>query len=147
MKRWSSASTASLMRVCLTSVRLTLLWLTLIWLTLAWPAPISAHHPLSNYNLDQTQTLNGILVGLQIANPHSLLYLDVVDQTDKSQRWTIEWAPALLLKKQGVSASTLAEGDHLVVTGFAARDPAEHRLRLRTIRRPSDGWTWTGGFN
>jgi hypothetical protein len=127
MKRWSLAVAG---------------WLTLVWLT-----PISAHHPLSNYNLDQTQVLDGTLVELQIVNPHSLLYLDVPDQTGKPQRWTIEWAPALLLKRQGVTAGTLAEGDHLVVTGFAARNPADHRIRLRTIRRPSDGWTWTGGFN
>src|SRR5215471_3756150 len=117
------------------------------WLTLVCLAPISAHHPLSDYDLEKTQTLDGTLVEFQLANPHSLLYLDAPDQTGKSLRWTIEWAPALLLKKQGVTISTLAEGDHLVVTGFAARNPADRRIRLRTIRRPRDGWTWKGGFN
>jgi hypothetical protein len=106
----------------------------------------SAHHPLSDYNLDGIQTLEGTLVELRFMNPHTLLSVEAADRTGRLQQWTIEWAPALLLKKQGVTSGTLTIGDRLIVTGFAARNPADHRIRLRTIRRPSDGWTWTGEF-
>jgi hypothetical protein len=108
--------------------------------------PASAHHPLTDYNRDQTRTIEGTLVELQLSNPHSLLLLDVHDQSGGSQRWTIEWFAAFLLKQQGVTRGTLTGGDHLIITGYAARNPADHRLWLRTIRRPADGWNWTGGF-
>jgi hypothetical protein len=115
-------------------------------LTMVSFMPVRAHHPLSNYDLDHVRTLDGTLLELRLANPHSFLTLTVRDEAGQPEPWTIEWGPALLLKRQGVSTGTLAAGDHLIVTGFAALDPADHRIRLRTIRRPTDGWTWTGGF-
>src|SRR5262249_1309976 len=48
---------------------------------LARHEPISAHHPLSDYNLGETRTIEGTLVELQLSNPHSLLYVDVRGQS------------------------------------------------------------------
>ena len=109
-------------------------------------APVAAHHPLTDYNLAQPRTIEGTLVEVHLSNPHSLLYVDVQDQTGRPERWTIEWFARLVLKQQGVTSGTLMGGDHLIVTGYAARNPTDHRLWLRTIRRPVDGWKWTGGF-
>jgi len=122
------------------------LWLT-AWLSIANLVSISAHHPLSNYNLDRAQTLEGTLLELRLVNPHSSLTLNVRNEHGQWEPWTVEWGSALLLKKQGVTAGTLAVGDHLTVTGFVALDRSDRRIRLRTIRRPTDGWTWTGGFD
>ena len=116
-------------------------------LALAWFAPLSAHHPLSDYNLDDPQTIEGTLVEVQLANPHSMLDVDVPDHAGGSQRWRIEWLPALQLKGQGITTGTLGIGDHVVVAGYLSRNPADHRIRLRTIRRPADGWKWAGGFD
>jgi hypothetical protein len=113
---------------------------------LSWRASITAHHPLTDYNLDQIRTIEGTLAVVQLSNPHSLLFLDVRDQTSRSQRWTIEWFSAYQLRQQGVTTGTLTAGNHVIITGYAARNPTEHRLWLRTIRRPTDGWNWTGGF-
>ena len=38
-------------------------------------------------------------------------------------------------------------GDHVVITGNPGRNPEDHRLRMRTIARPSDGWKWGGTFD
>jgi hypothetical protein len=115
-------------------------------LTMVSFIPVHAHHPLSNYNLDQVRTLDGNLLELRLANPHSFLTLTVRDEAGQPEQWTIEWGAALLLKRQGVNPDTLAAGDRLIVTGFAALDPTDRRIRLRTVRRPADGWAWTGGF-
>jgi len=109
-------------------------------------AALSAHHPLTDYNEDRPQTIDGTLVELHLSNPHSLLYLDVQDQGGPVQRWTIEWYAAFTLKQQGVTSGTLTAGDHLIVGGYPSRNPTDHRLWLRTIRRPTDGWKWTGAF-
>ena len=38
-------------------------------------------------------------------------------------------------------------GDHVIITGNPGRNPEDHRLRMRTITRPSDGWKWGGTFD
>jgi hypothetical protein len=114
------------------------------WLATALLAPTSGHYPLSGYNLDKLKTLNGTLIALRLANPRSLLSLEVAGPHGELQNWTVEWAPAALLMKQGVTVGSLAIGDRLAVTGFAARDTAAYRLLVRAIRRPADGWSWSG---
>jgi hypothetical protein len=126
-------------------MNLRILALTAVF-TIAGFIPVRAHHPLSNYDLDHVRTLDGTLLELRLANPHSFLTLTVREEAGPPEQWTIEWGPALLLKRQGVAPGTLASGDHLIVTGFAALDPTDRRIRLRTVHRPADGWTWTGGF-
>ena len=114
---------------------------------LSWTAPVSAHHPsASMYVNDRIQTVEGKLVQFVLRNPHSFVDVDASDVKGHTQHWTIEWLASLQLNRQGVTAETLKVGDHLVITGFSARDPADHRLRLRTITRPKDHWKWSGTF-
>lgn len=108
--------------------------------------PSFAHHPLKDYDENQTHTLEGTLVDLRFTNPHSLMSLEVNGANGAIERWTIEWFGALPLKRQGILDTTLGRGDRLVVTGHPAWKREARRLWLRTITRPADHWTWTGGF-
>lgn len=45
---------------------------------------------------------------------------------------------------QGIREDTLKPGDHVVITGNPARDPAEYKLHLKRIERPADGSQWAG---
>ena len=47
---------------------------------------------------------------------------------------------------QGVAGDTLRYGDQVIVTGSPGRNPEDHRMRMRSIERPKDGWKWTGTF-
>ena len=109
-------------------------------------ATVGAHHPLNVYRHDERQTLIGSLAGFEARNPHSLLYFDVKNESGESVRWTVEWISALQLRREGIVLTVLKAGDQLELSGYPSRDPGEHRLWLRTIRRPSDGWNWSGGF-
>lgn len=60
------------------------------------------------------------------------------------QSWTIEWGGGGQLTGQGVSANSLRAGDVVVVTGDLSRNQEDHRLRMKTILRPSDGFKWGG---
>jgi thiamine monophosphate kinase len=51
------------------------------------------------------------------------------------------------LRQQDITRETLKPGDHVIITGNPGRNPADHRLRLRKIERPSDGWEWGGDFD
>ena len=113
--------------------------------TVAGVTPLFAHHSFSaTYVSDQRMTVEGDLVQVVFRNPHSFLYLATgeKDNDGKLIRWAIEWGGTGQLGTQGVTRDTLKVGDHVVITGNPGHNPAEHRLRMLTVRRPADGFTW-----
>ena len=110
-------------------------------------APAYAHHSFAaTYHEDQIQTVEGDLVQFLFRNPHSFVQLEGPDKSGAQQRWAVEWAGGLQLNRQGVTRETLKAGDHVVISGNPGRNAADHRLRMRSISRPSDGWKWSGTF-
>lgn len=109
-------------------------------------APTFAHHPVDAYLGDKTLTIEGELVQFRFQNPHTALLIETRTDKGVTERWAVEWAAALQLNQQGITPATLKLGDHVIVTGNPGRNPGEHRLRVRTIARPSDGWKWAGRF-
>ena len=106
-------------------------------------AQISAHHSFAaTYLEDQTVTLEGELVQFLFRNPHSFVHLQATDKEGAKVRYAVEWGAAGQLGSQGITRETLRPGDVLVVTGNPGRNPADHRIRLTSLRRPKDGLTW-----
>ncbi len=60
------------------------------------------------------------------------------------QRWGVEWGGAGQLGGQGVTRESFKSGDHVVITGNPGRNPDDHRVRMVSILRPSDGFGWGG---
>jgi len=107
-------------------------------------APLFAHHSFAaTYFEDQKATIHGTLVEFGYRNPHSLVTVDVTDpKTLQQVRWTIEWASATRLAREGVIADTLQPGDQVTILGHPSRNLEDHRLHMWGIARPSDGWKW-----
>ena len=106
------------------------LWVAVALLTAA--APLAAHHSFSaTYFEDKSASLEGQVVEFAFRNPHSYVILETPGEKGETIRWAIEWASGRTLSTQGVTPG---------------RNPADHRLRMRSITRPSDGWKWTGTF-
>ena len=61
------------------------------------------------------------------------------------QTYAAEWSSPRRLGRQGVTKGTLKPGDVVIVTGSPGRVASEHKVHLKAIRRPADGWSWTGG--
>jgi hypothetical protein len=55
-------------------------------------SPASAHHSFdAEYNTNRSVTLTGRMVKLLWQNPHSFLYVDVLDaKTSRTTSWSIE---------------------------------------------------------
>jgi hypothetical protein len=108
---------------------------------------VSTHHSFSaTYDGEQKITVEGELVQVLFRNPHSFLHV-ATGEKDKDGnliRWAIEWGGTGQLGSQGVTRETLQVGDHVVITGNPGHNPAEHRVRMLTLRRPKDGFTWGG---
>jgi hypothetical protein len=108
----------------------------------------SAHHSFAAaYREDAKVTIEGDVVQMSFRNPHSFLQVNAKDDKGAMQKWSIEWGAAAQLAQQGVNRDTLKPGDHVIITADPSRDASDHRLRMRTIERPSDGWKYGGNFD
>ena len=104
-----------------------------------------AHHSFAaTYVTDKEIKIEGDLITFMFRNPHSFVHVMAPDEKGQMQRWAIEWAAAGQLN--GIARDTLKVGDHVVVTGNPGRTEADHRLRMRSILRPKDGFKWSGDF-
>jgi hypothetical protein len=104
-----------------------------------------AHHSFAaTYFVDQTITVNGTVKEFLWRNPHSFIKVEGPDDKGEMQTWSIEWGGGAQLTQAHVTRDTLKPGEHVVVVGNPGRDPAEHRIRIKSIARPSDGWKWEG---
>jgi len=102
-----------------------------------------AHHSFAaTYHEDQTIKVEGTLVQFQFRNPHSFVQVDAPDSQGVMQRWGIEWGGAGQLGGQGVTRYTLKVGDHVIITGNPGRTVEDHRIRMVTLKRTSDGFGW-----
>jgi hypothetical protein len=102
-----------------------------------------AHHSFAaTYIEDRNVTIEGELVQVLFRNPHSFVHVSVTQKDGSMVRYAIEWGGAAQLGGQGVTRETLKLGDKLIISGNPGRNPADHRVRMVTLRRPSDGLSW-----
>lgn len=102
-----------------------------------------AHHSFAaTYHEDQTVKIEGKLVQFLFRNPHSFVHVEAPDEKGEMQRWAVEWAGIGQLAGAGITRETLKYGDVVTITANPGRNPADHRLRMVTLKRPSDGFTW-----
>ena len=101
-----------------------------------------AHHSFAaTYQEDKKVTVEGKVVQLLLRNPHSFFHIEVTDEGGQTVTWSIEGAPASQLKTTGGDA--LKVGDLVSVVCNPARSEDAHRGRLLSVKRPSDGWSYT----
>ena len=102
-----------------------------------------AHHSIgATYDAKKDVKIEGKLVQFLFRNPHSFVHIEALDEAGKTQRWAVEWGGAGALGGQGVTRNSLKVGDVVVITGNPSRTPGEHRLKMNTLKRTSDGFGW-----
>ena len=102
-----------------------------------------AHHSFAaTYFENQTIQIEGTLLQFQFRNPHSFVHVSAPDDSGQMQRWAVEWGGAGQLGSQGVTSATLRPGDEVTIVGNPGRNPEDFRVRMRSLRRQSDGFGW-----
>jgi len=110
---------------------------------LLFAGTLFAHHSFTaTYDTGKTVTIEGKVTQFLLRNPHSFLHVAVVGKDGKEEIWNVEWAAAGQLGGTGVTRESLKVGDPVVITGNPARDAADQRLRMVTVKRTSDGFNW-----
>ena len=98
-----------------------------------------AHHSFAGtYDLSTQVKIEGKMVQFLFRNPHSFVHIESAD----GQRWAIEWAGGAQLSGNSIDRNTLKVGDPVIIIGNPTRTSGEHRLRMVSLKRTSDGLTW-----
>lgn len=99
---------------------------------------MAAHHSYAAYDTTLVVQIDGVLEELEWVSPHSLLRIRSADTS-----YTVEWRAPNAMARAGIQKEWLKPGDRLIVTGNPRRDLATSGIvNLKSIRRPSDGWSW-----
>jgi hypothetical protein len=111
-----------------------------LWILLAGAAlslgvsMASAHHSFAAvYDMQQPITVKGTIVQVRLTNPHSWFYLDVKNDAGEIERWAFEAGTPSGMIRNGYKASVIKQGAEVTITGFHARDQAEHMGMLREL--------------
>lgn len=104
---------------------------------LVLPIAAWAHHPVAaKFDPDRPVVLDGIVTGVDWANPHVHVLINVsVDGA--LAHWAIEVESPDVLERSGWALDTLAQGDAISIEGIAARDGSDQAWGT-TIRRDGE---------
>ena len=84
-----------------------------------------AHHGDAGRFKEEVTVLSGVVVALQLVNPHSSIILDVTDESGTVMRWQVEMGgPNQLANNFGWNRNTLTLGDEIQVTGRVVKSGA-----------------------
>ena len=106
-------------------------------------ASAAPHHSFAaTYDPTGTMQIEGRIIQFQFRNPHSFLHVEAPDEQGEVWRWAVEWGGTGQLGAQGVTSETLNPGDEVTIVGTPGRNPEDHRMLMRSLRRASDNFGW-----
>lgn len=97
--------------------------LSLLALTMINPV-VWGHHSHANYLEGEWLHLEGTVSEIHWMNPHSWIYLDVVDSDGQSRAWAIEGASVTQLRRDGWTQDSIQVGDELTMRCHPLKDGA-----------------------
>lgn len=80
-----------------------------------------AHHGLANFNLNVDLTIKGKIADIALINPHSWIYVDVVNADGSTAKWKCELRGGTVLRRSGWTQDMFAIGSDVTITGSPDR--------------------------
>jgi hypothetical protein len=106
----------------------------------AFTSPLQAHHSAAMFDLTTPIRVKGVIADVHFANPHSTIFIDVMESGGRRVRWAVENSGTLAMTRQrGLGEDALHAGDPIEVCGFApkrANPTAEGLAERGPPRRP-----------
>lgn len=81
-----------------------------------------AHHSFaSEFDNSIAVTVHGVVVSVEMVNPHSFIYLDVKAPHGAVERWALEGPGPRQVLRRGLGLDFIKPGDELGACGYLAR--------------------------
>jgi hypothetical protein len=94
-----------------------------------------AHHAFSPvYDEARTITTAGVVTEFRFVNPHTMLLMDVTDDTGKVASWTVEFPGRLNLSEFGWTAESIKSGERITVIGNPTHTGSSRMFFRRIVR-------------
>jgi hypothetical protein len=87
---------------------------------------VSAHHGISNWDLNKDLSITGTLVRIDLINPHSWIFVDVKGADGKVAHWRCEMRSVNSLRRSGWTTDMFKIGSKLTITGSPERHKPEY---------------------
>ena len=89
--------------------------------------PLLAHHGDAGRFEEDVRNVTGVVVTLQLVNPHSTIIFDVKDENGNVVRWQAEMgSPRQLAANFGWNRNTLTPGTEVQITGRVVKSGAPY---------------------
>jgi hypothetical protein len=96
--------------------------------------PVQAHHGGAAFDQSQSLTFSGTVTQLEFANPHVLVYFDVV-KDGATEKWSGWLTAPNKLARAGWTKRTLEPGDKIEIVGTPHKG-GSHILQVRKLVAP-----------
>jgi hypothetical protein len=98
-------------------------------------APALAHHSPSRFDRAQTVAFEGVVTGVEWANPHVYLTVEQATESGETIAWEVETVGPSALRRVGWARDTLSVGDRISLTGNPDRNAERKSLNLGLLER------------
>lgn len=96
------------------------------------PAPLSAHHGSSNYDMSKSMSVQGTITEFAFINPHSAIHLEARDGNGAMDHWLVEADSPNNLARAGWTRESLKAGERVTIVGNPLKDGSKV-MRLRKV--------------
>ena len=110
---------------------------------LVFTGSLQAHHNSGMFETTTPIRVKGLITDVRFANPHSMIFIDVVDSNGRRVRWAVENSGTLgMTRDRGFDEKTLQVGDPIEVCGYTPKRPYStvEELADRGIPPPQPWW-------
>ena len=79
-------------------------------------ATLSAHHSFAAFDMSKEQTITGVVSRFDWTNPHTFIWVDVVNDKGVTENWAIEGMSPNYLGRRGWSKNSVKPGEKITIS-------------------------------
>jgi len=94
----------------------------LLALVALFSTTVVAHHSHAMFDHEQEIALMGDVYRFHFSNPHSMLYVNSVNEEGDTVLWSVEMGPIAIIMNNGITRNTYQTGDKIALTIYPLRN-------------------------